>query len=349
MCERNQEYIILKQSICGRGRAVPVDCGDPLCVPCEKMRAEERAKKWFPVIVAMRHPVRLSFTIKDGDNLKERITYLNNCRRKLWNKRLGSRNLKKVIKGSLEFLRSHYQGELIKGNITETERDYKIRFFESSINRFEKKIEGYSKSVQVRKLMGKGVVILDITGGDDWHVHNHAVLDMAYMPWAVIVYLWEQISGASIVEIRELYKGERDKRECFKYVTKPWEIKTIEAAAEFRAAIHGVKRVIPVGGAKPVRIDKTCPICGEAGCHAELLARGAFVQIIKAGDRKIMRALFDDFETGKARTLYFENRRGCGWVEVAPESLYLILRELSSHSGNESPPRGVLQPALIGV
>jgi hypothetical protein len=338
MCGRTGEFIVLRQS-CGGTRAIPVDCGDALCIECEKARAAERAAKWEKVIRAMRRPVMLTLTIKDGDDLRERIQTLQASIRRLLDMRLGSRNRPIDLDLAQVFTVAHYYALVEKGDMTAGEAARRVNDWQKSFILFDKRIARYSSPPRFRDICGKGLAVFECTWCGDWHPHRHLILDMGFIPWPYLVILWRRATrgDGEIVDVRSLFKTDRDLREVMKYVTKPWLIPE-HLKDEFRDAVRGLKRVWPIGGAKPVKVDKVCPVCKSPACTAQIMGMGEHATITRTQGMEVMEVKLGD--NHDARTLTFV-KDGGNWLEAKPEALYLILREVACHS-TPSPPPGAL-------
>ena len=340
MCERTGEWIVVRQGVCGKGRMIPADCGDLCCCFCEPRRARERLDHWGSVVKAMRFPVQLIPTIKDGDNLKERKKTYEESRRRFLDKRLGSRNRPKLVIQAKRYTRDHYQKQVENGEIGQFECSKIIASWDLTIEKFDKRLEHAKKPQRVRDLMGPGVGMLEITWDQDWHWHRHLVYDAQFVPWPYLVILWIEATRGEgeVVHIGKVGKTDKDMVELFKYTAKHWEVPEGKKQ-ELRDAIKGVKRVLPLGGAKPVMIERPCPICGDLSCKASYVdsVEGFEIVQLRGREYRVCGVAEDD----GYRRLCFEKLES-GWVEVIGESVYLILRELACHSTPAPPAQMVL-------
>ena len=342
MCDQNGKYVLLRQT-CGPARAVPVDCGDPLCPSCEKMRAREIREHWQPVVQSMRYPVLLTPTItKDRSDLKDRIKFYNDAISRLWDIRLGKRNRPVFLQQAIEFTHKHFTDKVSTGDITQQEAERIIASWEKSLLQFDKRL-GKMTSPRVREVMGYGIGLFECPLKDgDWTPHRHLVIDTRYLPWPYLVVLWRRATkgAGEIVDIRPIGKTEKDLKEVFKYLTKSWEVPA-DRRAEFRDAVRGIKRVLVLGNAKPVEVDKPCPFCGEVSCRPHLVGMGESVTRIKVLGLDILKVLTSDIAGDLGNYFYLDKG---SWRECKPEVVDLILRELACHS-TPAPPA---QPRLSG-
>jgi len=80
---------------------------------------------------------------------------------------------------------------------------------------------------------------------------------------------------------------DRSINEVCKYLAKVWDIPN-DKKGEFRAAVRGLKRIWPLGGAKPVIVERVCPYCNDPACKGHMLDTGEIFQKGHLGDTEIM-------------------------------------------------------------
>jgi hypothetical protein len=339
VCNLNGMYALIGRS-CGVSEIVPLDCGDPLCPDCEKRRSKERRAHWSPVFEAMRNPRMLTLTIKNGVDLKERIGVLQASFRKLLDFRYGARNLSLVADQAGPFLQAHYAALVAEGTLTEVEAAQRVADFEKSIKRFTGTVNKYKRNndkwPRMRDLVGKGFATLEITcsqAEECWHVHRHLCIDGFYIPWPLLACVWRIVTRDEglIVDIRPMDNTySKSINEVTKYLAKAWDIPAGKKD-EFRAAVRGLKRIWPLGGAKPVIVDRICPYCNEPTCRGHLLDQGEAYQRGTLADIEVvaLRCLSDE------SVKIFILDREKGWRN-AP--LDLIPKDFAWHSLKEHAP-----------
>jgi hypothetical protein len=325
---------------CGVGEIVPMDCGDPLCPDCEKRRSKERRDHWKPVFEAMRNPRMITLTIRNGADLKERIKVFQKAFRKLLDYRYGPRNLARVAELARPFLEAHYAPLVDAGEITASESARRIGEFDKSYARFAVAVNQYKhkrdKWPRMRDLIGKGFATLEITCSDAeecWHVHRHLCVDGHFIPWAVLVCVWRVVTltEGEIVDIRAMDNHyDRSINEVTKYLAKPWDVPN-DKKGEFRGAVRGMKRIWPLGGAKPVIVERVCPYCADPSCKGHMLDTGEMVKKGKVGDTEIM--LVRSLSDGQERIFALDPEKG--WRSLP---LDLIKGEIAWHSAVEHAP-----------
>jgi hypothetical protein len=316
---------------CNIGQLVPADCGDPLCVPCEKQRARERRGKWLPVLKAMRRPRMMTLTVVNGADLAERIETLQRSFRRFLDTRLGPRNWPEFERVAFEYLDDHFDRLVHEGQITEIERISRDSFWAQSIQRFKESIERYhdleERWPRVRDLIGEGFASLEITWSEKgWHPHRHLCLDGQFFPWPLLVAIWMRATkgDGQIADIRKIdNRYDKSIQEVAKYLSKTWEIPE-EKHDEFRAAIRGLKRIWPIGGAKPVEPEHTCPFCEDPACHGHFLCQGEEFERGKVGDTEMMVIKAQD-----GQYYLFALQAGVGWRSLP---LDLITKSFACHS-----------------
>jgi hypothetical protein len=331
MCHRSGAWVLLVQS-CGAGRAVPLDCGDPLCVDCERQRAKDRRDKWEPVLKGMRSPRMITLTIKSGAVLEERIRTLQGSFTRFLDLRLGPRNMGDLGDQGIKFVRSHYRDKLKKGDITGDVLANHLETWTGRIERFKGTINRHhglkGKWPRMRDLIGEGFASLEITWspGVGWHPHRHLAVDGQFIPWPVLCAAWIKATKGEgkIVDIKILDRNPKSILETIKYVTKSWEVPG-DKRDEFRSAVRGLKRIWPLGGAKPSIPDKVCPYCHDPACGSHLVGLGQEVKRGKVGESEIMILQVE----GDRHAFVLEI--GTGWRSIP---LYLINKEFACQIGS---------------
>jgi len=292
----------------------------------------------------------MTLTIKDGSELRERIKHYQEALSRFYDIRLGKRNIERFTLEADSFYRDHINRLSLRGDLTSQEASYKLTSWERSVNKFNARLiklvekNKGKKYPRVRELFGLGVAVFECTYNLDWHPHRHVVTDAGYIPWAFLVVLWRFATRGEgeIIDIRPIGKTSKDLKEVFKYLSKFWEIPE-EKKKEFREAVKHLRRVQPMGGAKPDKIDKVCPFCGSSACHARLLGLGESYQRVKFNGLDVLKI----FREGGSSVDWFYKDDG-QWKECPREVVYLILRDLSCQTGDNSPPGGAINWALAG-
>lgn len=279
-------YIYSTRLGCGHRQPIPNFCSDPLCYECEKAKAHERQARWLPTLKRMSTPRLITFTIPNGFDPKERLVFLQKSFRALLELRIGKANLDYLCERALLFSEKHYLDLANNGTIDQVEAANRIAAHTNSIRAFRTSIinaKAHSgKWSKMRKLIGPGFATLETTWHDEtgYHFHRHLCTDGRFIPWAFLCVTWLKVTGdqASITDIRAIDKADESIKELAKYVTKGWEIPPSQHDI-LRAALKRVKRIWPLGGAKPEQPDRSCPYCGDPTCHAKMGGKCSLIEI----------------------------------------------------------------------
>jgi hypothetical protein len=338
MCKRDGRGVVIEQA-CGVGWYVPTDCGDPLCGYCERQRAAERFRRWRPTVEAMRSPRHIVLTQMSGPDLAERVKAYRRSFRRFMDTRLGPRIWPELQDAAAVFAEKHFRESFERGEITDVERAGRVAEWAERSKRFGKRLESYhtrnkdkkgrGKWPRIRDLIGKGFAHPEITIGKDdlWYVHSHLCTDGVYIPWPVMCVSWLRASKGEdyIVSVKAMNSD--DLAEMVKYLTKPWEIPD-EKRAEFRKAVKGLKRIVPLGGAVPDKSKPPCPFCHKSGCGGHLVGIGDEWTKETIGGKEVIGVLTTD-GLGKQAILYFASDEEGRWRSYP---LYLIPKDLACHS-----------------
>jgi hypothetical protein len=330
---------IVIRHACGRTQLIQVVCADPLCVECSKIRAARVRAKWLPVMMAMHRPKMITLTMKSQLVLEQARKDFQSSFRRLLDLRLGKRGLPELIEAALDFVHNPKDlGELLcHDEIARQER------WETSIDRFrlacERKLSSLGRSPRMRDMIGPGFASYEITYKDDvgWHFHRHCTVDGEFIPWPVLVAAWTfATQGAgSVVDIRSVDKSSDSMKELVKYCTKPWEIPD-DKKSELRQAVKGMKRIWPLGGAKPVEPVPLCPFCKQESCKAHRVT--GMVKIIDEGflpDGTQYRQVWDD----RLQESYLFTREHGIWAGVNdPVAAHLDLIHSAFACHSQGPP-----------
>jgi hypothetical protein len=314
---------------CSPTQLIQAVCADPFCEDCAKIRADRVRDRWLPVLLHHMHrPKLLTLTMKSQPELRKAIVEFQSSFRRFLDLRLGKRGLKKLVDAAMMFVNEPGElgGELDRDAVERAER------WEASIDRFKQDVERKAKKVKTRKdepgevrkeqavrlrdVIGFGFASYEVTytGEKGWHFHRHCTVDGEFIPWPVLVAAWTiATKGAgSIVDIRAMDKSSKGMAEAIKYVTKFWEIPD-EKRDEVRRAIYGVKRIWPLGGARPEKAHPLCPFCGQEGCRAHRVTG-----IVTTMDEGIL-------EDGTAYRQVWDDRDQVSYLFTRQNGLWVLL------------------------
>jgi hypothetical protein len=352
---------------CGRTQLLQVICADPLCVECLKVRAARVRARWLPVLMEMDTPRMITLTMKSQTVLEQAKKDFQLSFRRLLDLRLDDRGLPKLVKAALalvhrsreklierfgEEVGSKYADALERSKIHDTE------FWEKSVEKFRRTCEREAKrekfnlagkhkgevrkdqTIRFRDMIGPGFASYEVTynPSEGWHFHRHCTVDGEFIPWPVLVVAWRIATKrtGSVVDIRLMDKSEKSMRELVKYCTKPWEIPD-DKKSELRQSVRGLKRVWPLGGAKPVKAHPVCPFCKDENCRAHRVT--GIVEIIAEGTLPSGIPYRDVWDAREEKSYTFTQEHGIwGGLADDPEAhpLLLILSAFACRS--QAPP-----------
>lgn len=123
--------------------------------------------------------------------------------------------------------------------------------------RLQKKYVDEGLQIPWKELVEGGVYGIDILQTEEnedgtYNVHIHAICEMPYIPQAALSSVWEDLTGAPVVDVRRIEEGgefdsESALAEVLGYVTKPPEFESLEDEVEYLTALKGARMIQPFG------------------------------------------------------------------------------------------------------
>jgi hypothetical protein len=110
----------------------------------------------------------------------------------------------------------------------------------------QKRYVDQGKGIPFSEVIPGGLYGIDIKQQDSerYHVHLHALCEVPYVPQAALASVWEDITGASVVDVRR--RGDL-LSETVGYVCKPPEFESVEDEVEYLKALKGARLMQPFG------------------------------------------------------------------------------------------------------
>jgi hypothetical protein len=229
---------------------VPITCDHLLCSDCGKSRVGEQVEKYKGPARSWEAPTFGTFTIEnveDPADGEDRIIEAFGRLRRRTIPTEGETKREGAVKRWAWSSDGGRPADLWKSRLLDQGRDDLVR-------RLQSRYVEQGRNVPFDKLVRGGFWGVDVKEKEDglFNVHLHVLMDMAYVPQAALSAVWEDVSGAPVVDVRRIY--DRDSQslesavaETVAYATKPPEFESVEAEAEFATEMKGRRLVQPFG------------------------------------------------------------------------------------------------------
>lgn len=145
--------------------------------------------------------------------------------------------------------------------------------------RFQREYVDQNKGIPMDELLQSGVYSVDVKqiGPDDFNVHLHVLADAHYVPQAALASVWEDVSGAPVMDVRRIYQhrgGETVSSalmETMAYASKPPEFEELGDEIEYLAETKGSRAAQTFG-----RMHGNAPEADAHLCCSECEAAPSF-------------------------------------------------------------------------
>lgn len=227
----------------------PITCDSRLCPTCMNRAMGRNIEKYVGQIEAMDHPTLLTLTIEnvgDPETGKEGVQGAFGRLRQRTFPTEGKQGEKRYVWATGDDggePADHYWKSALCG----------AGAFDLA-RRLQKHYVEQDRQIPWKELVDGGVYGIDIKQQDDgtYNVHLHAICDMPYIPQAALSSVWEDLTGAPVVDVRRIdSRGDLDAEsalaEVIGYVTKPPEFESVEDEVEYLTALKGARLVQPFG------------------------------------------------------------------------------------------------------
>lgn len=142
------------------------------------------------------------------------------------------------------------------------------------VRRLQSKYVSEGRGIPMDELLKGGLYAVDVKqkGPEEYNVHLHVLADAHFIPQAALSSVWEDVTGAAVVDVRRIYdRGAESLKsaimETVAYATKPAEFENVEDEAEYVAEMKGSRLVQPFGSLHgegvTFEVDLCCSRCGE--------------------------------------------------------------------------------------
>jgi hypothetical protein len=136
----------------------------------------------------------------------------------------------------------------------------------------QKRYVEQGRGIPMKELLRGGFYGVDIKQQRDgsFNVHLHVLCDLAFTPQPALSAVWNDVSGASVIDVRRCYgQGEKARTEAMVevigYASKPPEFEETEDAVSVITELKGSCVVQPFGtlyGETDHTTELVCPKCG---------------------------------------------------------------------------------------
>ena len=229
---------------------VPVTCDSRLCPACMNRRMGRAIQKYRLPVSSFDHPALLTLTIENTPDPATGKEAVQDAFGKL---------RRRVIPASGEVERSDGEGgtRTVRwvwktGDDGGEPADF---YWKSALcaagrydlaRRLQKHYVDQGRGIPFTELIPGGLYGIDIKQQDRerYHVHVHALCEMPFVPQAALASVWEDITGATVMDVRRK-KGML--AETVGYVCKAPEFESVEAEVEYLVALKGSRLMQPFG------------------------------------------------------------------------------------------------------
>jgi hypothetical protein len=239
---------------------VPINCGSRLCPDCMDRRVGQSIEKWKEAVHGMDYPTFGTFTIENvSDPVKAREAICGAFGR-LRRRTIpfeGETEREGNVKRWCWWQDGGRPADRWKVRLQEQGAHDLARHLQKQYVRYEyENITGVheGRAIPFDELVDGGLYAVDVKqkGPDEYNVHLHTVMDMAYIPQAALSSVWEDLTGAPVVDVRRIYDRSADGvedalLETVGYACKPAEFESLEKEVEFVTETKGKALVHPFG------------------------------------------------------------------------------------------------------
>lgn len=256
---------------CGETSFVPVHCDSRLCPVCQKRRMGQYIDQYRGVVEDWSDPALVTLTIEnvtDAVRGKERL------------RDAFGRLRQRVIPARGE-------GWTWKRDGGEPQAEYwKQRLLQRGhhdlARRLQKRYVDEDRGIPFKEIVDGGLYAFDIVkkGDGTYNVHLHTVANIPYLPQRALSSVWEDLTGAPVVDVRRVHDDGGGLAEVIGYAVKPPQFDDVEEEVGMVTELKGSCMVQCFGslyGETPSIAP--CPKCPKCGTRPSWWEWGAFVDM----------------------------------------------------------------------
>lgn len=232
---------------------VPTSCDSRLCPDCQASRTGTLTERYAQVVETWRNPIFGTFTIPNvhaetAEDLRTAVDAITGAFGRLRRRTIppeGETGEKRWVWRSDggEPASDYWRQDLIR-------RGHRDR-----ADRLEREYVGQGRNIPFEDLIDEGFYTVDVkqVEGDEFNVHLHTLWNGAYVPNAALSKVWEDLTGAPVVDVRRVYDRHGGASavgavlETVAYACKPPEFEDSEQEVRYFQALKGKRMAQPFG------------------------------------------------------------------------------------------------------
>ena len=229
---------------------VPITCDHLLCEHCGKRRVGRAVETYLPAARTWAEPTFYTFTIPNVSDPVKGVEAVKGAFGRFRRRTVpaaGSTVREGAVKRWAWARDGGEPADLWKPKLLDAGQHDLVR-------RLQQKYVDQGRNVPLEELLRGGVYGVDVKekAPDEFNVHLHVLADASYVPQAALSAVWEDVSGAPVVDVRRIYnRGEGSLEEAVAetvaYSVKAPELEELETAVEFAVAMKGKRLVQSFG------------------------------------------------------------------------------------------------------
>ena len=247
---------------------VPARCGLRICPDCASANKAEKLERYAGVVEDMDQPTMLGLTIENVDDFSRGVGFITDKFARLRDRTIPPSG--KVVRykdgeriekswcwsvGGEDGAAIPWKSYLLDNSRADLARHLQRHYVNAEYEDITGTHRG--KNIPFMELVDGGIYAVDIKAekapdGDGYNVHLHAIVDMAYIPQAALSAVWEDLTGAPVVDVRRIYdRGEGSAKEALLetvgYALKEPEFDDVSDEVDYLEALEGRAMVHPFG------------------------------------------------------------------------------------------------------
>ena len=227
----------------------PITCDHLLCETCADRRMGHAVEKYQPAAESWEGRTFFTFTIENVSDPVKGVEAVKGAFRRFRRRTIpvaGETRRDGSVK-RWDWTDNGEPADLWKPRLLEEGRHDLVR-------ELQRQYVSEGKQIPVKELVSGGFYGIDVKqkGPGEFNVHLHALANAVYIPQTALSSVWEDVSGAPVVDVRRIYdRGagslEDAVMETVAYSVKAPEFEEVKTAARFAKSMKGKRLVQPFG------------------------------------------------------------------------------------------------------